>query len=111
MNRIPILRDVDDTPATYSYQLISHLVYAPSHVTSQVHTTCCRYHLSIYNRMSRYPKHISFNYSLVIQRTVEHELKLSPYPIHHALPLVEVTSTTSSSLPLGLSNSYTLRHI
>ena len=61
--------------------------------------------------MSRSPKHISFNYNLVIQRTVEHELKLSPYPIHHALPLVEVTSTTSSSLPLRLSNSYTPRHI
>ena len=126
---IPILWDVDDTPATYSYQLISHLGYASSHVTSQVHTsfslttyystwrntlwlsTCCHYHLSIYDRMSRSPKHISFNYNLVIQRTVEHELKLSPYPIHHALPLVEVTLTTSSSLPLRLSNSYTLRHI
>ena len=115
--------------ATYSYQLISHLGYASSHVTSQVYTsfsltthkstwlntlwlsTCCRYHLSIYNRMSRSLKHISFNYNLVIQCTVERELKLSPYPIHHALPIVEVTSTTSSSLPLRLSNSYTPRHI
>ena len=127
MNRIPILRDVDDTPATYSYQLISHLGYAPSHVTSQVHTsfslathnstwrntlwlsTCCRYHLSVYNSMSRSPKHI-FNYNLVIRRIFEHELKLSPYPIHHALPLIEVTSTTSF-LTLRLSNSYTPRHI